>query len=302
MKIQRLALAVLLGSSFVLLAQEKSVKPGINDPFKDPNVKEFLGKFEVESREIYAQRKEIVAVPLKLWLPGLVLVVLGMLLHMSGYLLQEPRISVVALFVGIYGLMGAGRSELFECLSGLHPEASGEIYLNGQKVVTQRVEERIKQGLVLIPEDRQESGIVQTLSVNPSDPVPSLFANAWNQLSPILNQSLSSLSPQLATQTTLEMYEITADEHEQFTIPALNFRGTPLGIDVRKVMETGILPQINTGIAHKKPGIGQVGAGIASVLVGSSARPGKITVTARAFGLRPATLSFESTPFTAPRW
>jgi len=69
-------------------------------------------------------------------------------------------------------------------------------------------------------------------------------------------------SPQLATQTTLEMYEITFDEHEQFTIPALNFRGTPCGIDVRLVMETGILPQINTGIAHKNPGVGMVGAGI----------------------------------------
>ena len=44
--------------------------------------------------------------------------------------------------------------------------------------------------------------------------------------------------------------------------PILNFRGTPLGIDLRRVMETGILPQINTGIAHRKPGIGMVGAGI----------------------------------------
>jgi hypothetical protein len=69
-------------------------------------------------------------------------------------------------------------------------------------------------------------------------------------------------TPQLATQTTLEMYEITSGEHENLTIPALNFRGTPLGIDVRKVMETGILPQINTGIAHKNPGVGMVGAGI----------------------------------------
>jgi hypothetical protein len=69
-------------------------------------------------------------------------------------------------------------------------------------------------------------------------------------------------TPQLALETTLEMYEITFEEHEQFTIPALNFRGTPCGIDVRKVMETGILPQINTGIAHKDPGVGMVGAGI----------------------------------------
>jgi hypothetical protein len=69
-------------------------------------------------------------------------------------------------------------------------------------------------------------------------------------------------TPQLALQTTLEMYEITFGEHEILTVPALNFRGTPLGIDVRKVMETGILPQINTGIAHKDPGVGMVGAGI----------------------------------------
>ena len=69
-------------------------------------------------------------------------------------------------------------------------------------------------------------------------------------------------TPQLATQTTQEMYEITFDEHEQFTIPALNFRGTPCGIDLRKVIETGILPQINTGIAHRQPGVGMVGAGI----------------------------------------
>jgi hypothetical protein len=69
-------------------------------------------------------------------------------------------------------------------------------------------------------------------------------------------------TPQMALQATLEMYEITFGEHENLTIPALNFRGTPLGIDVRKVMETGILPQINTGIAHKDPGVGMVGAGI----------------------------------------
>lgn len=69
-------------------------------------------------------------------------------------------------------------------------------------------------------------------------------------------------SPQMAFDTTLEMYEITASEYEAYTIPSLNFRGTPLGVDIRRVMETGILPKINTGIAHKKPGIGGIGAGI----------------------------------------
>ena len=69
-------------------------------------------------------------------------------------------------------------------------------------------------------------------------------------------------TPQFALDTTLEMYEITFAEHEHFSIPSLDFRGTPLGIDVRYVIETGILPQINTGIAHRQPGIGMVGAGI----------------------------------------
>ena len=47
-----------------------------------------------------------------------------------------------------------------------------------------------------------------------------------------------------------------------FTIPALDFRGTPTGIDIRKVVELGIAPRINTGIAHRDAGVGQVGAGL----------------------------------------
>jgi hypothetical protein len=69
-------------------------------------------------------------------------------------------------------------------------------------------------------------------------------------------------TPKDAINASLEMYEITVGEHTAFTIPSFNFRGTPLGIDVRKVVETGILPRLNTGIAHKEPGIGMVGAGL----------------------------------------
>ena len=58
------------------------------------------------------------------------------------------------------------------------------------------------------------------------------------------------------------MYEITADESPMFQIPALGFRGTPLGIDVREVIHTGSVPVINTGIAHRLPGVGQIGAGV----------------------------------------
>lgn len=66
----------------------------------------------------------------------------------------------------------------------------------------------------------------------------------------------------LAHASSLRMYEITLTESEAYRIPALDFRGTPTAIDVRKVVETGIRPVINTGIAHREPGIGQVGAGL----------------------------------------
>ncbi|WGD38096.1 DUF1116 domain-containing protein [Lysinibacter sp. HNR] len=58
------------------------------------------------------------------------------------------------------------------------------------------------------------------------------------------------------------MNAITTGNNPNVTIPALDFMGVPSGIDVRKVMETGILPIINTAIAHKEPGIGMIGAGI----------------------------------------
>jgi hypothetical protein len=67
---------------------------------------------------------------------------------------------------------------------------------------------------------------------------------------------------ELAMQTTLDMYEIALGEHETFKIPALDFRGTPVGIDVRRVVETGLTPVIDTGIAHRQAGIGQIGAGL----------------------------------------
>jgi hypothetical protein len=69
-------------------------------------------------------------------------------------------------------------------------------------------------------------------------------------------------TPQDALAATLEMYEITAAEHPHFTIPPLGFRGTPTGIDVRKVVELALAPRVNTGIAHREAGVGQIGAGL----------------------------------------
>jgi hypothetical protein len=69
-------------------------------------------------------------------------------------------------------------------------------------------------------------------------------------------------TPADALRATRLMYEITLGESEAYRLPTLDFRGTPTGIDVRLVMQTGVLPQINTGIAHRRAGIGQVGAGL----------------------------------------
>ena len=67
--------------------------------------------------------------------------------------------------LGIYGLMGAGRTEVFECLMGLHPEHTGEVYVDGKKIKIKNIAEQIKNGFALVPEDRQAEGLVQTLDI-----------------------------------------------------------------------------------------------------------------------------------------
>jgi hypothetical protein len=66
-----------------------------------------------------------------------------------------------------------------------------------------------------------------------------------------------------ALEYTRAMSELTIGRKDAWAIPALEFRGSPIGIDARRVVETGIQPAINTGIAHRRAGVGQVGAGIA---------------------------------------
>ncbi len=67
--------------------------------------------------------------------------------------------------LGIYGLMGAGRSEFFECVMGRHGHSTGKIFIDGKEVAARDVTSRIRRGLALIPEDRQREGLVQVLSI-----------------------------------------------------------------------------------------------------------------------------------------
>jgi hypothetical protein len=65
-----------------------------------------------------------------------------------------------------------------------------------------------------------------------------------------------------ALEATRSMYDIAWSESRSYQIPSLGFRGVPVGIDCREVVHTRVLPFVNTGIAHREPGVGQIGAGL----------------------------------------
>ena len=82
---------------------------------------------------------------------------------------------------------------------------------------------------------------------------------------PAIVKFLGAASVDVARETTEAMYSITLGEHPRYQIPALNFRGTPCGIDIMKVVETGVTPILNTAIASNKAGVGMVGAGMSTL-------------------------------------
>lgn len=84
----------------------------------------------------------------------------------GGYLLNNVSFDLKkGEILGIYGLMGAGRTEVFECIMGLRPEHTGDIILNGEKMNIRSVAEQIEKGFALVPEDRQREGLVQTMDI-----------------------------------------------------------------------------------------------------------------------------------------
>ena len=84
----------------------------------------------------------------------------GYLLNKVSFDLHEGEV------LGIYGLLGAGRTEIFECIMGMRPTHTGEVYLNGEKIEIGSVPEQIKKGFAWLPEDRQRDGLVQTMSID----------------------------------------------------------------------------------------------------------------------------------------
>ena len=84
----------------------------------------------------------------------------------GGWLLDDVSFEVKkGEIFGIYGLLGAGRSELMECIMGLRPEHAGEIWLDGKKINPKSAAEQIHRGFAIVPEDRQGTGLIQTMDI-----------------------------------------------------------------------------------------------------------------------------------------
>ena len=84
----------------------------------------------------------------------------------GGYLLNNVSFNLKkGEILGIYGLLGAGRTEIFECIMGMRPNHTGDIILNGKKIEIQSVADQIDKGFAWLPEDRQREGLVQTMSI-----------------------------------------------------------------------------------------------------------------------------------------
>jgi erythritol transport system ATP-binding protein len=101
--------------------------------------------------------------------------------------------------VGLYGLMGAGRTELLESIMGVHADARGGVEIEGRRLGSADVSARIAAGVTMVPEDRQAAGLVPTLSVEDNLTLSSLPVLArWGYLSPAVErQSASRLAAEL---------------------------------------------------------------------------------------------------------
>lgn len=86
--------------------------------------------------------------------------------------------------------------------------------------------------------------------------------------SPAVVRFVGAASVAQAMQYSRDMQEVTVGKSTTYTMPSMDFVGTASGFDIRKVVETGILPVINTGMAHRQAGVGQIGAGIVNAPMG----------------------------------
>ncbi|RAU70205.1 sugar ABC transporter ATP-binding protein [Klebsiella pneumoniae] len=115
----------------------------------------------------------------------------------------------------IYGLLGAGRTELFKGLVGLMPCQRGEVHLNGESIGKSRFQQRLKKGLALVPEDRQGEGVVQMMSIQANMTLSDFslqgFRRAWRWLNPQKEEScVKEMIQQLAIKVSDATLPITS--------------------------------------------------------------------------------------------
>ena len=134
----------------------------------------------------------------------------------GGYLLDHVNMYLKkGEVLGIYGLLGAGRSELFECLMGMHPEHTGTVKFQGKPMKIRNIAGQIESGLALVPEDRQGQGLVQSLDICKNASLASL---ARFRRGPLLNDSKEG---KRVDEMIKELHIKVADKH----LPILSLSG-----------------------------------------------------------------------------
>jgi erythritol transport system ATP-binding protein len=138
-------------------------------------------------------------------------------LHQSGgYKLNDVSFSLKkGEVIGIYGLLGAGRTELFKGLVGLMPCQRGTVHLNGQCLDKAHFQARLKRGLALVPEDRQGEGVIQMMSIQSNMTLSDFslqgFRRAWKWLNPHKERaSVKEMIQQLAIKVSDPEMPITS--------------------------------------------------------------------------------------------
>lgn len=153
----------------------------------------------------------------------------------GGYLLNKVSFSLhKGEVLGIYGLLGAGRTEIFECIMGMRPNHTGKIVLNGQTLKIESVSEQIAQGFAWLPEDRQRDGLIQTMDIDKNIALANI--SAYAKATGLINRSKESA----ATDAMIKDVRIKVADK---TLPVLSLSG---GNQQKVVFAKGALtnPQI----------------------------------------------------------
>ncbi|WP_320123011.1 sugar ABC transporter ATP-binding protein [uncultured Sphaerochaeta sp.] len=147
----------------------------------------------------------------------------------GGFLLDHVNFDVKkGEILAIYGLLGAGRTELLECIMGVHQDFEGEIYLHGKPIKIESFDKQVEKGFAMIPEDRQKEGLVQSLSVKKNISLSSMQTMTSKGI-------LSSKMENDSTQKMIKELHIKVADSE---LPILSLSG---GNQQKVVIARGIL-------------------------------------------------------------